>query len=69
MNSYAEIYRYGLEVIANSKGKIKSAIPPADIDINEMSSVASKLFERKSFVLAGKVDKALFDWIENTTNA
>lgn len=69
MSSNIALRRHGLALIANSKGGIQRGVAPTALDINEMSKVATELFERNHFMMAGKVDRALYNWIESAKNA
>ena len=69
MTSIISLRRHALHLISSSKGAIKRGIAPTTLDINEMSKVANELFSQNQFMAAGKVDRALFNWIESTPNA
>lgn len=64
MSDNAYLYSRAVELINESKASAKMKVPPCDLEINGMSCVAAQLFERKQFEMAGKVDKALYNWIE-----
>ena len=52
-----------------SKQKIKALELPDNFQINAMSELASKLIELGLVVMAGRVDLALYRWLELDADA
>ena len=61
--------RKAFAMIHLSKQKIKALELPDNFQINEMSELASKLIELGLVVMAGRVDLALYRWLELDANA
>tara|TARA_B100001971_G_C18212322_1_gene551528 strand:+ start:128 stop:427 length:300 start_codon:yes stop_codon:yes gene_type:complete len=61
--------RKAFAMIHLSKQKIKALELPDNFQINEMSELASKLIELGLVVMAGRVDLALYSWLELDADA
>ena len=61
--------REAFAMIHLSKQKIKALELPDNFQINAMSELASKLIELGLVVMAGRVDLALYRWLELDADA